>query len=156
MAQFIDWKALLEGFDEALPQEKERIRVMLIDMPKRLLEQLFEKELYARLLYEKAVGHWTPPVEWTKELERKLKDVFEASFTRAGVSPRRFMAEYRLELATIKLLETEEDMIKAVNSYHEIMPRYYLTDEEVKAIYDYIHKKNELYLSKFTENNSTE
>jgi len=114
MAQFIDWKALLEGFDEAPTEEKERIRVMLRDMPKRLLEDLFEKELYARLLYEKAVGPWTPPVEWIKELERKLRDVFEASFTRAGVSPRRFMAEYRLELSTIKLLETEDDMIEAV------------------------------------------
>ena len=27
-------------------------------------------------------------------------------------------------------------MINAVNSYHEIMPRYYLTDEEVEAIHD--------------------
>jgi len=116
MAQFIDWKALLEGFDEAPEEEKERVRAMLLDMPKRLLEDLFEKELYARLLYEKAVGPWTPPVEWTKELERKLKDVFEASFTRAGVSPRRFMAEYRLELSTIKLLETEDEMIKAVEA----------------------------------------
>jgi hypothetical protein len=47
-----------------------------------------------------------------------------------------------------------EDMIKAVNSYHKVMPRYYLTDEEVKAIYDYLQKKNEGYLSKFSENNT--
>lgn len=33
-------------------------------------------------------------------------------------------------------------MIKSVNSYHEIMPRYYLTNKEVKAIYDYLRKKN--------------
>ncbi|RRS32637.1 MAG: cytochrome C oxidase subunit III [Epsilonproteobacteria bacterium (ex Lamellibrachia satsuma)] len=33
-------------------------------------------------------------------------------------------------------------MIDSVNRYHEIMPRYYLTDEEVKAIYDYLQKKN--------------
>ena len=38
--------------------------------------------------------------------------------------------------------ESLEDMVKSVNSYHEIMPRYYLTDEEVKAIYDYLQKKN--------------
>ncbi len=37
-------------------------------------------------------------------------------------------------------------MIESVNGYHEIMPRYYLTDEEVKAIYDFIQKKNKLYL----------
>jgi len=38
--------------------------------------------------------------------------------------------------------ESLEIMIKSVNSYHEIMPRYYLTEEEVKAIYDYLQKKN--------------
>ena len=51
--------------------------------------------------------------------------------------------------------KTVDEMIIAVNSYHKIMPRYYLTDEEVKAIFDYLQKKNEVYLSKFTENNST-
>ena len=49
-----------------------------------------------------------------------------------------------------------DDMIKAVNNYHKIMPRYYLTDEEVKAIYDYLQKKNEVYLSKLKETNSTQ
>lgn len=33
-------------------------------------------------------------------------------------------------------------MIKSINSYHEIMPRYYLTNDEIKAIYDYLQKKN--------------
>lgn len=46
------------------------------------------------------------------------------------------------------------EMIKAVNSYHEVMPRYYLTDKEVKAIYDYLQKKNEGYLSEFTESDT--
>lgn len=34
------------------------------------------------------------------------------------------------------------EMIKALNSYHEIMPRYYLTDEEIKAIYDFLQERN--------------
>ena len=51
--------------------------------------------------------------------------------------------------------ESLQAMIKSVNSYHEIMPRYYLTDEEVKAIYDYLQKKNENYLSQVKENNTT-
>ena len=46
-------------------------------------------------------------------------------------------------------------MISSVNSYHKIMPRYYLTDEEVKAIYDYLQKKNEKYLAKFKESGSS-
>jgi len=33
------------------------------------------------------------------------------------------------------------DMIHAVNTYHKIMPRYYLTDDEVEAIYKYLQKK---------------
>ena len=46
-------------------------------------------------------------------------------------------------------------MILSVNSYHKVMPRYYLTDDEVKAIYDYLQIINGEYLSKFEENNST-
>lgn len=34
-----------------------------------------------------------------------------------------------------------EKMIKALNSYHKIMPRYYLTDDEIKAIYDFLQEK---------------
>ena len=54
------------------------------------------------------------PPRWTKELDRKLRDVFEATFTREGMSPRRFMPEYRLELYIVKTLTTEDDMVKAV------------------------------------------
>lgn len=39
--------------------------------------------------------------------------------------------------------KTLKEMIVSVNSYHKVMPRYYLTNEEVKAIYDYLQKKNE-------------
>ena len=39
-------------------------------------------------------------------------------------------------------------MINSVNSYHQVMPRYYLTDDEVKAIYDYLQIVNSEYLSK--------
>lgn len=37
---------------------------------------------------------------------------------------------------------TLRDMIKAVNTYHKVMPRYYLTDKEVEAMYDYLKEKN--------------
>jgi len=48
-----------------------------------------------------------------------------------------------------------QQMSGSLNSYHLIMPRYYLTDEEVKAIFDYLQKKNEVYLSKFQESNNS-
>ena len=35
-----------------------------------------------------------------------------------------------------------EQMRKSLNASHPIMPRYYLTDEEIKTIYDYIQKRN--------------
>jgi hypothetical protein len=35
------------------------------------------------------------------------------------------------------------------------MPRYYLTDEEVKAIYDYLQKKNFAYLLELQESQSS-
>lgn len=47
------------------------------------------------------------------------------------------------------------DMIKSVNSYHKIMPRYYLTNEEVRAIYDYLKIKNQQYLLEYEESNRT-
>lgn len=50
--------------------------------------------------------------------------------------------------------ESLQTMIKSVNSYHEIMPRYYLTDEEVKALYDYLQKVNKNYLKTLEENNN--
>ncbi|SFV90463.1 Putative periplasmic protein [hydrothermal vent metagenome] len=33
-------------------------------------------------------------------------------------------------------------MQKSLNASHSVMPRYYLTDEEIKTIYDYIQKSN--------------
>jgi len=33
-------------------------------------------------------------------------------------------------------------MQKALNAYHKVMPRYYLTNKEIEAIYDYLKVKN--------------
>ncbi len=52
--------------------------------------------------------------------------------------------------------ESLESMIHAVNAYHPVMPRYYLTNEEVKAIYDYLKTKNRQYLATTEENNTTQ
>lgn len=41
-----------------------------------------------------------------------------------------------------------KEMIKSTNSNHQVMPRYYLTDVEVEAIYDYLKKKNSLKAKK--------
>jgi mono/diheme cytochrome c family protein len=52
--------------------------------------------------------------------------------------------------------ESLQTMIKSVKSYHEVMPRYYLTKAEVKAIYDYLQEKNKAYLANYKESNTTQ
>jgi len=53
-------------------------------------------------------------VALTPRLEKRLRDVFEAALTRARVRPERFRAEFRLELESIKLLPTEDEMVRAI------------------------------------------
>lgn len=42
---------------------------------------------------------------------------------------------------------TLKKMIESSNASHKIMPRYYMTDEEVQAIYDYLKERNAEYLA---------
>lgn len=39
-------------------------------------------------------------------------------------------------------------MIESSNASHKIMPRYYMTNEEVEAIYDYLKECNAAFLEK--------
>jgi len=55
----------------------------------------------------------------------------------------------KLKGPDIRLVSLEK-MIKSINSYHPVMPRYYLTDEEVRTIYDYLQKRNETYIQAHT------
>ena len=54
------------------------------------------------------------PPAWTTSLQRKLEDKFKATFTREGLSPTKYMSEYRDELEIIRALSTEEEMVAAV------------------------------------------
>jgi hypothetical protein len=60
-------------------------------------------------------------IEFTRELERKLRDIFETTLRVGlpeeklpGLSPYRFIPEFRLELDAIKTLPTETEMIRAI------------------------------------------
>lgn len=62
-----------------------------------------------------------PKVEVDRELERKLRDVFETTLRIGlpteklpGLSPTRFIPEFRLELDAVKTLPTEAEMIRAI------------------------------------------
>ncbi len=50
--------------------------------------------------------------------------------------------------------KTLAEMLKSVRTYHKVMPRYYLTDEEVKAIYDYLKTKNKHYIESNEDNHT--
>jgi len=52
-------------------------------------------------------------------------------------------------------MENLERMIQSVNSYHPVMPRYYLTNEEIKAIYDFLQQKNADYIRTHKESDDT-
>lgn len=72
------------------------------------------------------------------------------------------IVEYRDEEGKVVLRgsdirkESVASMIKSTNSYHQIMPRYYLTKEEIRAIYKYLKIKNREYLLGTQENNRTQ
>jgi mono/diheme cytochrome c family protein len=51
---------------------------------------------------------------------------------------------------------TMSDMVRALNSYHQVMPRYYLTQEEIQAIYDYLQKKNKMNVAQNAQSDSLE
>ena len=42
--------------------------------------------------------------------------------------------------------KTLEEMIISARVYHKVMPSYYLTEDEIKAIYEYLQIKNKNYL----------
>lgn len=106
----IEWakKKILEGYLEEVPliEKKPPVTVpapppVKIIPPTALPEEVFK-----------------PKVKWTKKFERKLRDVFETTLHAglpeegiAGLSPYRFLPEFRRELEGTKMLETEEKMV---------------------------------------------
>jgi len=65
----------------------------------------------------------TKRVEWTREFETRLRDIFETTLRVGlpeeklpGLSPIRFWSEFRLELDAIKTLATEQEMIRATEN----------------------------------------
>lgn len=113
-------------FDDYLSRVRYAIERKLKIAPlKKQIEKLKEDLEIARGRREKpSVPPLLRGVPWTDRLERRLRDTFEATLTRQGLSPRRYLPEYRLELDVIKTLTTEDDMIKAVEDLaNEIIRR---------------------------------
>jgi len=122
-------KAIEEVFERYLKSlESQRKRILRkakyeqrIAMLEKQVEELKRYKEMAEKMIPKVKEAKPPPpppkpkrVRWTRELERKLRDIFEAALIREGISPRRYLPEFRLELETIRTLETEDEMIKAV------------------------------------------
>jgi len=88
---------------------------LIVALQRQLEESNRERSKLERILQEQK--RQPKPPAWTTRLERKLEDIFKATFTRAGLSPTRFMSEYRTELETIKTLPTEDDLVSAVEAF---------------------------------------
>ena len=121
MAWRIDWKRIHNEWDKAPSELRETTKSLLKEMPYDELEKLFKQSPDAKAVYEKVIGKWVPPAEWSRELERYLRDVFSATLTRGlpdegikGISPTRYLPEFRDELSHIKTLRTEEEMRRYV------------------------------------------
>lgn len=124
MAWRIDWKRIHNEWDKAPTELRETIKSLLKEMPYTELEKLFKQSPEAKAVYEKVIGRWVPPAEWSRELEKHLKDVFEATLTRGlpheslrGISPKRYLPEFRLETPILKRMKTEEEMQKYVEQF---------------------------------------
>lgn len=55
-----DWRALYESWNQLPEQDKQLIEKLMMEKPKEKLADLFSREPYARMVYEKAVGKWEP------------------------------------------------------------------------------------------------
>lgn len=77
---------------------------------------------------EEAVREPRPP-RFTRELETKLRDIFKISFLDRGMNPNKYMPYFRTELDVIKLLPSEDEMVKAV----ETLAQEIIRREQAKA-----------------------
>lgn len=59
----VNWERLYHEWDAVPSETKEKIERLLREKPKERLAELFEREPYAKRLYEKVVGKWVPPVK---------------------------------------------------------------------------------------------
>jgi len=92
-----------------------------------------EREYAERVAAEVPVEKVLPvkaEVEWTRTLERKLRDVFETTLRVGlpeekieGVTPYRFLPEFRLELENVKMLPTEDEMLRHIERFAKTIVR---------------------------------
>jgi len=115
-----DWRRLYEAWDNHSEDEKREIDRLLRKLEDTgKLGEFLAKNIWADKVFKEKV---TPkPVEWTKRLEQRLRDVFEATLRAGlpeegvpGLSPHRFWPEFRLELEAAKMLASEEEMEKHI------------------------------------------
>jgi hypothetical protein len=93
------------------------LKKQMVNLNRQLEEAEREKTRVERILQKIKEQPAQRAPSWTTRLENKLRDVFSASLTREGLSPTKFLPEYRLELETIRSLPTEDEMVRAVEAF---------------------------------------
>ncbi|MCS7120150.1 MAG: hypothetical protein RMJ07_03420 [Nitrososphaerota archaeon] len=56
-----DWRAVYENWDLIPEEDRKLIEKLMREKPKEKLAELFRREPYAKMVYEKVVGVWGPP-----------------------------------------------------------------------------------------------
>jgi hypothetical protein len=81
-----DWRALYESWDKVPEEKKKLIENLFREKPKEKLTELFEREHYAEMVYEKLVGKWKPlppPEAQSPQEELTKKETAQFSERRA-------------------------------------------------------------------------
>ena len=80
-----DWRAVYESWDKVPEENKKIIEKLFREKPKEKLTELFEREPYAEMVYEKVVDKWEPPAP--SEVQSPQKELTKKET--AGFSERR-------------------------------------------------------------------
>jgi hypothetical protein len=111
------WKRVYEEWDKISEEDRRRIRELFLKAPRDKLQKLFEREPYAKKLYEKIAA-------LTPEEIGKLEDLFRATLYRElGRVPRDAMSEFRVWVDSVKYLPFEEASERIKRLAMEIVER---------------------------------
>ncbi len=75
-----DWRAVYESWDQIPDKNKMLIEKLMREKPKEKLADLFSRQPYAKMVYEKVVGKWDYPENTEFQEKTASESVHHASF----------------------------------------------------------------------------
>ncbi|MBS7614455.1 hypothetical protein KEJ18_01790 [Candidatus Bathyarchaeota archaeon] len=112
-----DWRAVYENWDIIPEENKQLIKQLLKEKPKEKLAELFVREPYAKMVYEKVIGAWLPPIQHElkdplvfpefqrpTEKERQTETNFAKKVIQQGAQPESIGTHVRVFLPIMSLV----------------------------------------------------